>query len=158
MKEDGSYCDPMKYIGIGGGTNEEIIWNYLKSQGLSDVCVAGIMGNIEAESGYDPTAVEGNGIGHGLCQWSFGRWENLSNFAASEGKDWSDINLQLDYFWSEIPNYEARLSAVGFYTQTDVNTATKIFCDIFGAPNKLYAHYDRRYEAAQRAYSQFAGR
>lgn len=39
-------------------TNQETIWNYLKAQGFSSAGVAGIMGNLEAESGYRPNNME----------------------------------------------------------------------------------------------------
>ncbi len=35
-------------------TNESIIWNYFKAQGFSDAGTAGIIGNIQAESGCSP--------------------------------------------------------------------------------------------------------
>ena len=35
-------------------TNEQIIWNYLKSQGLTDAGASGLMGNLYAESGLNP--------------------------------------------------------------------------------------------------------
>ena len=35
-------------------TNESIIWNYFKAQGFSDAGVAGVIGNIQAESGCSP--------------------------------------------------------------------------------------------------------
>lgn len=36
------------------------IWNYLKSQGYSDVAIAGIMGCWQSETGNDATKIEGN--------------------------------------------------------------------------------------------------
>jgi hypothetical protein len=36
-------------------TNEELIWQYLKAQGLTDAGTAGLMGNLYAESGLRPT-------------------------------------------------------------------------------------------------------
>ena len=39
-------------------TNQETIWNYLRAQGFSAAGVAGIMGNLEAESGYLPNNME----------------------------------------------------------------------------------------------------
>ncbi len=35
-------------------SNESIIWNYLKAQGFSDAGTAGVIGNIQAESGCSP--------------------------------------------------------------------------------------------------------
>lgn len=39
-------------------TNEEIIWNFFKSQGFTDAGVAGIMGNLQQESAFLPTNLE----------------------------------------------------------------------------------------------------
>lgn len=60
-----------------GNTNAEKIWNWLKSQGLSSEQTAGVMGNIQQESGFSPTRHEydkGWTIGGwGLAQWTSGR-------------------------------------------------------------------------------------
>ena len=39
-------------------SNQDTIWSYFKSQGFSDAAVAGIMGNLEAESAYLPNNLE----------------------------------------------------------------------------------------------------
>lgn len=63
-------------IGTMSGTNNlEKIWNYLLSKGLTDNQAAGVLGNIEAESGtFSPFRQEA-GIawlsgGYGLVQWT----------------------------------------------------------------------------------------
>ena len=40
-------------------SNQDKIWEYFKNQGFSDAGVAGIMGNLEAESSYWPNNLEG---------------------------------------------------------------------------------------------------
>ena len=45
---------------ISGTTNREKVWNYLRNKGLSAVATAGLMGNIYAESGIRPEAVQGD--------------------------------------------------------------------------------------------------
>ena len=45
---------------VPGGTNAEKVWNFFKSKKydgkeLSDYAVAGIMGNAQQESGFNPT-------------------------------------------------------------------------------------------------------
>ena len=90
-------------------SNERIIWDYLKSQGLNNYGTAGLMGNLFAESALNPqnlqntfekklnytdatyTAAVDNGsygnfvrdsAGYGLAQWTFwSRKQNLLNFA-----------------------------------------------------------------------------
>lgn len=101
--------------GVGGGEgmdNKSVIWNYLKGLGLGSNAIAGIMGNMEAESSFDPTIVEGGGhaqeitvngsTGYGLCQWtSADRQQGLVDYAKSKGTSTSDIKTQLDYMLME---------------------------------------------------------
>ncbi len=90
-------------ISLAAGEIEQGVWDYLTNQGLTEIQAAGIMGNIYRESGFDPAAIEsGNGIGIGLCQWSFGRRTELENYAASQGKPVSDLQVQLEFLMSEI--------------------------------------------------------
>lgn len=75
---------------ISGSTAEEKIWSGLKSMGLSDEITAGIMGNMQGESGFSPARYEdshsgvwesgfdwehdpSSGYGVGLIQWSGSR-------------------------------------------------------------------------------------
>ena len=39
-------------------TNEELIWQYLKNQGFTNAGVAGLMGNLYAESGLKSTNLQ----------------------------------------------------------------------------------------------------
>ena len=94
-----------------GANNEEKIFNYLSSgKGITAIHAAGIMGNMKAESSFNPTALESDntpgGTGRGLVQWSFGRRIALDNAAAAAGVDLAidnDANLlfQLDYMINE---------------------------------------------------------
>lgn len=90
---------------VQGGDNASIIWNFMISNGFSAYQAAGILGNWWVESRLNPAAVQPNGIGHGLGQWSFGRWTNLSNYAANKGQPWSSISLQLEFFIYEWYQY-----------------------------------------------------
>ena len=83
---------------ISGSTAEEKVWSGLKSMGLTDEVVAGIMGNMIHESNYlNPAQHEGSFLnkykgsfkldsepdiayGLGLIQWSFGRRLNIYNY------------------------------------------------------------------------------
>ena len=118
--------------------NEEIIWKFLKSHGLSDAGAAGLMGNLYAESGLSPinlqnsyekklgfndqsyTAAVDSGryanfaqdkAGYGLCQWTYHtRKENLLNYAKSVGKSVGDLEMQLAFMMKELRNYPTLLS------------------------------------------------
>lgn len=68
---------------LAGNGIKEKIWNFLIENGLNDVQAAGVMGNMQAESGFIPTRFQGDTsfdpwnsvFGHawGLVQWDGGR-------------------------------------------------------------------------------------
>ena len=81
--------------------NKDQIWSFFKSKGLSDIAVAGIMGNIEQESAFMPDAV--NPIGcRGIVQWCGDRNTKLDSFAKERGKAWDCLGLQLEFVWHEV--------------------------------------------------------
>ncbi len=78
------------------------VWKFLRTNGLSREQASGVMGNIQAESHFDPKVVEyGSGIGYGLCQWSKGRRTALEK-SVPKGKKLSDLDYQLDYMYREM--------------------------------------------------------
>lgn len=83
-------------------------WNYLRNKGFSLEATAGVMGNIQAESGFEPSRLQGGGgPAAGLCQWEnyktkSGRWKSLYDYANSKGKSWTDIGIQLEFMLSEM--------------------------------------------------------
>lgn len=106
-------------------TNEQKIWQYFKSQRLTDAGVAGLMGNLYAESGLNPknlqnsyekklglndeqyTAAVDNGTytnfihdsaGYGLAQWTF--WslkEDMYNYIKAKNKSIGDLDAQIEF-------------------------------------------------------------
>jgi N-acetylmuramoyl-L-alanine amidase len=83
--------------------NAAIAWNYFLSKGLSGEQAAGILGNLQAESGIIPDKEEySTGIGYGIAQWSFGRRDNLENYARQKGQPVGSLQLQLDFLWMEL--------------------------------------------------------
>lgn len=113
-----------------GSTNEEKIWNFLKGKGLNDYGIAGLMGNLYAESGLRPNNLQntcekslgmtddgytqavdngsyGNFVddkaGYGLAQWTFwSRKKNLYNFVKNTGKSIGDLETQLNFLYKEL--------------------------------------------------------
>ena len=65
------------------GANAHGVWAALRAAGFSKIQAAGIMGNMQSESGFDPFIVQGGGHsmnpaaagggGYGLVQWTPGR-------------------------------------------------------------------------------------
>ena len=104
---DFSVFDPKNFtsvsLNIAGGNVQEKVWNALRSAGFSEYATAGVMGNIQAESGFDPGVEEhANSVGFGLCQWSYGRREKLEAYAASKGVSASDVDTQIEFLISEL--------------------------------------------------------
>lgn len=116
-----------------GATNEEKIWNYLKSKGLSDYGVAGLMGNLYAESGLRPNNLQNtyegklgmadaeytelvdkgsyknfgdDRAGYGLAQWTYPtRKAALLAHAKASGKSIGDLEMQLEFLLKELTSY-----------------------------------------------------
>jgi len=89
---------------IIGGSIQEKVWFALKNLTDNEYAIAGAMGNIDYESaGFNPSVIEGGtGEGIGLCQWSYGRKADLIAYAASQGKDWKDEDIQVKFLVAEL--------------------------------------------------------
>ena len=95
---------------LSGKDNKEKIWNYLIGKGLNNIQVAGIMGNIKQESGFDPNALNPGSKAYGIAQWYQGRKTALERFAKSKGKPINDLGMQLDFLWKELnEGYKSRV-------------------------------------------------
>lgn len=154
-------------MNLTGANAEEKVWIALRNAGYSEVATAAVMGNIYGESTFNSAVVEkANGIGFGLCQWSYGRRTALENFARSRGVEPSDVDLQIEFLLAELqPNGGADGYATYQFSghesdrQTWMNTssiadATKAFCKGFERPGE--PRYDVRIEAAQKYYDTYS--
>lgn len=153
--------------GLYGGTAQEKVWFAVLDAGYSKYAAAGVLGNIQAESGFNESVIEGGtGIGFGLCQWSFGRRTQLEAYAASKGKEASDLNTQIEFLIGEITpgggadgyaNYN--LLSYNGYSPSDWENASSpedaavAFCWTFERPG--VPRMDVRTEAARKYYEEF---
>jgi Phage tail lysozyme len=114
--------------------NDQPAFEFFIGKGLTNFQAAGIVGNLDQESGVDPTSVQyGGGPGRGIAQWSVGgRWDTSANdnvraYASQRGESATSLNLQLEFIWYE-------LTTIGYgYSQlratTNVTDATVVFMD-----------------------------
>jgi hypothetical protein len=116
--------------------NDVTACNYFVDKGLTNFQAAGIVGNLDQESGVDPSAVQyGGGPGRGIAQWSVGdRWDTSSNdnavwYAGKTGQNVWSLQLQLDFIWYELTNKGYGYSALK--ASTNVTDATTVFQDQF---------------------------
>lgn len=154
--------------GLTGSNCQEQVFNYLKQNGFTDEAACGVLGNIEQESGFDSTKLQGNGPAAGLFQWEnyktkSGRWKNLDQFAQARGKTWDNLACQLDFMIYELSGGESTATSKlqhmypnginGFKQETDIEKATKNFEESYeraGIPVM-----SARYAAAHKYYNQF---
>ena len=73
------------------------IYDGLISRGMGTNGAMAVMVNMAHESGFRSDAVNASSGAMGLSQWLGGRAEGLKTFAQAKGKDWTDIDTQLDY-------------------------------------------------------------
>src|ERR1051325_10039043 len=92
--------------------NDQTAYNFFVGKGLTNVQAAGIVGNLDQESGVNPNAVQyGGGPGRGIAQWSVGgRWDtsyhaNAVWFAGQRGESVWSLNLQLEFIWYELTTF-----------------------------------------------------
>lgn len=114
-------------------SNETYVKNYLKDKGLNDKAIAGIMGNIQAESGFDSDAENSGSGAYGLFQWLGSRKKSLKKFAAQKGTDMSDISTQMDFFWNELQT-------------TEKSTYKAMTGDLYDSPEQYAAAFEKLFE------------
>lgn len=111
---------------------EKFIWDFLLKQGLTKSGVAGLMGNIQCESGFNSRNLQNsyekpdklnmsddeyvnavdNGTydnfvndhaGFGLCQWTYwSRKQNLLNYRNEKKTSIADLQMQLEFLMKEL--------------------------------------------------------
>lgn len=171
-----------RYGTLSGTTTTMQIWNYFRSAGFSEESTAAIMGNFYQESGCDPTCIQGNGAGPaaGIAQWEnintqTGRWKLLYDYCAARGKDWTDLQCQLDYLIDEMPSefnkytgrephvydtgalawWPEKVTADEFKAMTDIDTATELFERVYTRASK--PNMARRIRQAHAYYEMYHG-
>lgn len=122
------------------GDSESIIWAFLAGKGLNDYAVAGLMGNLYAESGLNScnlqnsynkslnmtdteytTAVDNGSYsnfvndkaGYGLAQWTYyTRKQSLLDYAKKVGASIGSLDMQLAFLWDELQGYKSVISTL----------------------------------------------
>jgi len=107
-----------------GSVSDDV--DYFVKQGWTKEQAAGIVSNIQAESGGDPTAFNPAGGGQGafgLGQWRGPRIDALKAFAASRGLDYRSKEAQLAFYDYELRNGQGGDQLSQAKTGADASTA-----------------------------------
>lgn len=137
---------------LNGKDNIEKVMKFLiaPEQGLTIAQAAGVVGNLLAESGLDPSIIQGgakadpnytpvNGVGFGIAQWTFtGRQKPLMEFMKPYG-DITNLDGQVAFMWSEL---------TGVYS--DALRDLKVAPTYLAATISFHKHYEKSADSASR--------
>ena len=140
------------------------IWCALLEAGYSEEAAAGVLGNIEAESGFNPGAVNGSSGAFGLAQWLGGRKSNLFAYCDSIDAEYTDADAQIAYLIAEITGNgqcNASWQYMSAYSNeynnwknaTNPEDAGTYFCRWFERPATTVAAVKRYYSQKRCDYS-----
>ena len=176
---------------IGGGGSvtptdnaDKQIWAFLTGKGLSACAVAGIMGNLYAESGLRPdnlqntyekslgmtdaqyTAAVDKGAynnfvrdsaGYGLAQWTYwSRKQALLDFAKAAGASIGNLSMQLNFLWKELQGY-TKVMTVLKSAKTIREASDVVLCEYERPANMGEEVKVKRAGYGQTYYDKFAG-
>lgn len=161
------------------------IWDYLLSWLGNEYGVAGLMGNIRAESNYRPTNLQNryeqslgmsddeytqkvdagtyanfvyDSAGYGLVQWTFwSRKKALLDYARKEGASIGDLAMQLDFLKLEFTqSYPTVVSSLK--SAKSIRDASNVVLFVYERPaDQSAAMQDLRTRYGEEAYAEFHG-
>lgn len=170
---------------MGETTGEKKIWDFLKERIGNDFGVAGMMGNLQAESGLRSNNLQNSfektlgmtdeqyttavdvgsyknfvmdSAGYGLAQWTYSsRKQNLLTFRNAAGTSIGDLGMQLGFLWKELTeNYKGVLS--GLKAARSVREASDIVLTQFEKPaDQSESVRAKRASYGQVFYDRYAG-
>jgi len=153
VRINGSKVDPENYVSmkkprpvsvngscITGNSIKQSVCLNLKNMGIPDNGVAAILTNINYESSFNPAALgdieNGVSTSYGLCQWHYGRKDELINAFPDS---YNTVCSQMEYLMYELENksdYAATYSSVMNANETVYNS-TYTFCTNFERPTDM---------------------
>lgn len=114
--EDNECADESEVSYLSGDDNIAKIFNYFLPKGYKDFQIAGMLGNMQSESGIQPQRMQGTPSGritlakdvprntpakaYGLVQWD--RAHKMIDPVTAAGRDPNDIVAQLDFLWEQL--------------------------------------------------------
>ncbi|MGI8416375.1 MAG: phage tail tip lysozyme [Nakamurella sp.] len=141
--------------------NEKTAFDYFVAKGLTKKQAAGIIGNLDQESGMDPTIKQyGGGPGRGIAQWSVGgRWDTYSGDNEVHytnvvlGISRYNLTGQLKFVWHELSDF-SYYGLAQVKASTTINGAVLAFQDHYEGCGTCNPSAREKYAAD--AYSRYA--
>ncbi len=143
-------------MGLTGDQDQRAQYAMQKLIGLgwSKEQAAGIVGNLLQESGMDTTSVGDGGTSGGIAQWHNERWDALKEYAANTGREWTDLDAQLEYLDYELRNGES-VAGNALRRQTTSEGSAQVFSDMFERPAAEAANNAQRMANAAAVYDTY---
>lgn len=172
-------------MALVGNTVKQQIWNFLRDKGMSKWGVAGLMGNLFAESGLNPQNLQNSfekklgmtnesytqavdagtydnfvkdSAGYGLAQWTYwSRKQNMLDFASKQNKSIGDLEMQLAFLFEELSkSYPTVLAKLK--TARSVKAASDVVLTQFERPADQGSTVKaKRAGCGQKYFDEFAG-
>ncbi len=104
---------------------------------LSNAVIAGILANMQRESGFDPTRIGDNGQAFGLCQWNENRQKRLDALCERASLNRNEISTQQIFMIAELQVYFPDTWMLLNWleeTEDDAAWAAKYICKNYEAP------------------------
>lgn len=164
-------------------SNSKIIWDFLKKEGFSDFGVAGLMGNLDAESALRPNNLQDtyskkfklsdaeytakvdndtytdfihDEAGYGLAQWTYwSRKQNLLDYAKSKKKSIGDLEMQLEFLVKELKTSYTNSVYNILKNATSVQQASDVVLMNFERPANAASKKKERADMSQVYYNKF---
>lgn len=159
------------------------IWTFLQQKGFNNYAIAGIMGNLKAESNLRPNNLQNSfekklnytdisytqavdsgvyknfakdGAGYGLAQWTYHtRKAALLAFANKKKKSIADLEVQLEFLWEEMQKYTGMMNVLR--EAHTIRTASNAFLFNFEKPaDQSVDVQNNRVKLAEEFYMKFA--
>lgn len=169
----------------GTAADEETIWNHLMGKIGNAYGVAGLMGNLRAESalksnnlqqtyetklGYNDvsyTAAVDNGTynnfvrdsaGYGLAQWTYwSRKQNLLDYVKAQKKSVGDLTVQLEFLCKELSESYKGVFADLKSAKSVLSASNSVLFNFERPANQSEAVQKKRAEYGQKYYDKYAG-
>ena len=164
--------------------NDAFIWQFFKAKGFNDYAIAGLMGNLKAESNLRPDNLQNSfegklgsdaeyvkkidsgryskisfandHAGFGLAQWTWHtRKEALYDYAKKKGVSIADLNMQLEYLWVELQRYTKTMNVLR-NAKSVYEASTIVLTDFEKPANQGNSVRNQRAKFGNEFYNKFA--
>lgn len=164
-------------------TNDEKIWRFLKGYGLNDYGIAGLMGNLYAESGLNSQNLQNtyekklgytdaeytkavdsgkyknfvkDSAGYGLAQWTYwSRKQALLDFSKSAKASIGDLDMQLNFLMKELSDSYSSVLNILMSASSIVEASNAVLLQFERPADQSISVRSKRAEYGQVYYNKF---